>query len=351
MKTKDLILPFKNWFHYILATLVFSILLNIVFWQDSFNEPKTFALAMLWSATIWVTQWLGNVYIGTKIGEKYSWLHHSKKRVIYGIIGIVIYSSVAFVLVQFLMNYLVFGTVPSEHLSWISTQLKITIPLSLSLSFIFNSIGFFQNWRKSELNAQKLETEMLRYKYESLQNQINPHFLFNSFNVLTELITEDQNLAVKFVQQMSGLYRYVLESKEKELVKLFEEREFIEKFVFMLETRFENKVNFVIAIENKNNYFIVPMALQLLIENAVKHNVATTNKPLTVLVKQKGDTIIVSNSLQLKSSNEHSTKTGLENLKQQYAFFTEREILISENEKAFVVVIPLLETFNHKKHK
>jgi len=342
MKAIDLIEPFKNWKQFILGTIVVSVFFNFIFWQNIFTDPKIFVIAMFWSASIWLTQWLGNVFIGIKIGDKYSWFEQPKKRIFLSVVGIVVYSSIAFVLVQFLMHFIVLGKLPSDHFYWVAKQLKITIPISLLVAFSFNSIGFFQSWKESTIKAQKLETEMLRYKYESLQNHINPHFLFNSFNVLSDLVTEDQHLAVKFIDRLSGLYRYVLESREKELVPLSEELDFIEKFIFLLKIRFEDKVNFKINVEKTNSHFIVPMALQLLLENAVKHNVATTKNPLIINVTLKEKSLVVSNNLQEKKSIEHSTKTGLENLKQQYQFFTTNEIQITKIENSFIVKIPLL---------
>ncbi len=338
-----LIQPFKSIWLFLLANVVLGIAFNLILWNESFKNPKFFFFATLWSMTISLSQWLGNSYFGFKLGDYFSWFDEPKKRLFFGVVTIVVYSSIAYILVQFAMNYIFFGETPDNAYKWILNQLKFTVPISLFIAFTFNSIGFFQAWKNAEINAQKLETEMLRYKYESLQNQINPHFLFNSFNVLSELVTEDQVLAVKFIDKLSSLYRYVLESKEKDLVPLYEELEFIQSFIFLLQIRFENKVEFKINIEDDNKFFIVPMALQLLVENAVKHNVATSKKVLKVDIEKQGDFIVVKNNLQEKSSVEHSTRKGLENLKQQYKFFTEKEILVTKTKEKFEVEIPLLE--------
>lgn len=338
-----LIEPFKHIWQFVLANVLLGIVFNLILWNDSFENPKFFLFATLWSMTISLTQWLGNTYFGIKVSESYSWLDEPKKRLFAGIVTIVVYSSVAYILVQFFMNYIFFGETPDNAWKWVSNQLKFTVPISLLIAFTFNSIGFFKAWKNAELNAQKLESEMLRYKYESLQNQINPHFLFNSFNVLSELVTEDQQLAVKFIDKLSSLYRYVLESKEKELVPLSEEVEFLESFIFLLKIRFENKVEFNWKVDKNEKFFIVPMALQLLVENAVKHNIATSKKVLKINIEKQGEFIVVNNNLQEKSSVEHSTKKGLKNLKQQYSFFTEKEIEIEKTAKKFEVKIPLLE--------
>lgn len=343
MKFKELIIPFKNVWQFVIGTIILSSLMNVIFWPNAYDSLMNFVTGIVWSGTIWATQWIGNVYIGTQVEYKYSWLEEPLKRTFVGLFSIMTFSTVAFILVQSLMHLIFLGGIPTDFWTWTLTQLKVVIFISPVIAFIFAGIGFFKSWRTAELNAQKLETEMLRYKYESLQNQINPHFLFNSFNVLTDLIQEDDKLAVAFVQKMSGLYRYVLESKEKELVSLSEELEFIKQYIFLLETRFEKKVNFNLNIEADDNKFIVPMALQLLIENAVKHNIASSQKTLTIDIEKDNENLTVTNNLQIKTSLETSTKKGLENLKQQYQFFTEREIKIEQTESFFKVEIPLLE--------
>jgi len=341
-----LIRPFKDLRQYLLGALVISFLIVLVIWDDSFSNPLNLTIALFWCLTIFLTQWLGNVYIALKIDERVPILEYPVRRSIYGVIALIIYSVIAFLLVQSMMYYIFLGGIPENVSKWALSQIKISLPISFIISFVFSSLGFFQSWRKSEINAQKLETEMLRYKYETLQNQINPHFLFNSFNVLSDLVLEDQKLAVKFIQEMSGLYRYVLESKEKELVPLEEELDFIQSFIFLMKTRFEDKLDIKLDVEVGENEYIVPMALQLLVENAVKHNMATSSKVLHVEIIKEGNSIKVKNNLQLKSSIERSTKKGLQNLRQQYHFFTKREVLVNETNGEFVVEIPLLNKSN-----
>jgi LytS/YehU family sensor histidine kinase len=185
---------------------------------------------------------------------------------------------------------------------------------------------------------------MLAYKYESLRNQINPHFLFNSLNVLSDLVYDDQAMAVKFIQQMSDLFRYVLDSRDKELVPLKDELEFIRSFIFLLKTRFEDKLKIEIDLAANPDDYIVPMTLQLLIENAVKHNEVSEAFPLTIVVRKNGDTLEVENNLQLKKVNDESTKTGLKNITQQFAFFSEKPIKIITSDERYVVRVPILKS-------
>ncbi len=339
---KQLIRPYSKFSYFLLGSVLISIFILFLFWQDSFARPDYFLLALFWVFTIFFTQWFGNVYIGLKLDERWPVLEYPVKRNILGVIGLILYSVIAFVLVQSLMYTLFVGGVPEDVGAWLWREIKISIPISFVISFVFSSVGYFLSWKKAVLNAQKLETEMLRYKYESLQNQINPHFLFNSFNVLSDLVEDEPTLAREFIQKMSGLYRYVLESKEQELVPLEEELAFIKSYIFLIKTRFENKLEVSLEVKDVAGFYIVPMALQILVENAIKHNMATSSKILKVKIIKQGDTISVINDLQLKSSLEASTKKGLKNITQQYAFFTTREVVIEASEKAFQVVLPLL---------
>ncbi len=197
------------------------------------------------------------------------------------------------------------------------------------------------------MNAEKLKTEMMTYKYETLRNQINPHFLFNSFNVLSDLVYEDQSIAVKFIQKLSQLFRYVLESREKELVPLKEEMDFVDSFAYLLQARFEEKLKISRSFEPAPNEMIVPVSIQMLIENAVKHNEVSAAFPLEISISKSDDFVVITNSLKEKNADNESTKVGLNNLKQQFSYFTNREIKIIKTDSGFSVYLPII----HEQHE
>ncbi len=340
---RQLIRPYTRVSHFLLGAIVISVVMTAAFWRESLSSPRYFIISTTWSLTIFLTQWMGHVFIGIKLDEKWPILQYPAKRITFGAIGFIIYAVSAFLIVQIAMYFIVTGGLPQDLWNWALSQTKISVSIAFVFTLFFTAIGYFKSWKKAELNAQKLETEMLRYKYESLQNQINPHFLFNSFNVLSDLVEDEPQLAKEFIQKMSGLYRYVLESRDRKLVSLAEELAFIRSYIFLIKTRFEDKLEVKITVDNPDGFYIVPMALQLLIENATKHNVATSNKILKVNIHQNGGSIRVTNNLQPKSSLESSTKKGLQNLRQQYSFFTEQALIIQETEEFFSVEIPLLD--------
>lgn len=333
-----------NLLTFILANAGFSLLLIFVFMPGALSDWKTFQISFLWSFSISFTQWTGIDLIHRFIDRKISWIETPIRKTFIQIAAFLAYSVSAFILVQFFNFYVWRGILPSQAWERIIKSVPFTLLISFVISLLFNTIGFFQAWKRSFVQAEKLKVEMLAYKYESLRNQINPHFLFNSLNVLSDLVYDDQALAVKFIQQMSDLFRYVLDSRDKELVPLRDELEFIRSYTFMLKTRFEEKLKIEIEVETSADDCIVPMTLQLLIENAVKHNEVSEAFPLHISIRKNADSLEVENSVQSKNVGDDSKKTGLKNITQQYAFFSERPIKIITSDKRFLVRVPILKS-------
>lgn len=334
--------PFKKFWHFIVANLVIALTIMPMFYSGWNLSFKHFYLSVLWSFTICITQWFGHAYLNYKLSEKYPWQKNTFLRAILGVLSTIIYAVLAFLIVQFIMMRLINGRLPDNLWQWALKSSVYAIAISFVVSLIFTAIGFFYAWKKSLLEAEQFKSQMLSYKYEALQNQINPHFLFNSFNVLTDLVYDDPKKAVNFIKQLSQLFRYVLDNREKELVPIADELEFLKSYTFLLKTRFENKLLLNLNLDSKPTELIVPMALQLLIENCVKHNEISTAKPLTINVERANDYIEVSNNYQIKNVGNDSKKTGLTNIRQQYSFFTDKELIIESNEDFYRVQIPII---------
>jgi two-component system LytT family sensor kinase len=328
----------------LVGILLLALIVTLVFF-NSYNEGlKQFLISYGWALAISATQWLGNAYIYGLLDKKYSWHEHLVKRAILGSLALIGYSAFAYLIVQVLMFWVVQGGLPERPLYWALRSSYIAIAVSFIISLIFVAVGFFHKWRASLLEAERFKAEMMMYKYESLQNQINPHFLFNSFNVLSDLVYEDQDKAVDFIRQMSQLFRYVLDSRDKELVPIREELEFIEAYSSLLQTRFENKLSIHQDFEPEEDEMIVPMTLQLLIENCVKHNEISASLPLLVEITRTKDYIEVRNKLQLKAVGPDSKKTGLSNIRQQYRYFTPEDIVTTETDHIFIVAVPIIKS-------
>lgn len=225
----------------------------------------------------------------------------------------------------------------------------------LRIAYVYSAIIslFFYYFVERERSKKRLQAELLRSaklqkenfqaQLESLKNQVNPHFLFNSLNVLGSLIPKNPDKAVKFVEKLSDVYRSFLDHSPQMLVPLHKELEIVNAYMYLLDTRFGEAIRFEIAVpEEKLSLQLPPGALQMLIENAVKHNVATMRKPLVIKIYTDENNLIVSNELQLRKENVPSTKTGLANIQSRYAFYTEEKVQIEKHGKRFTVKLPLL---------
>jgi len=301
-----------SFFKFFLANVALSFSILLIFNAGALHDWKTFLISYLWAFSITITQWSGAMLINHLLDRKIKWADQPILRSTLGIIALVIYSVVAFMLVKYLMYFITYGIFPSEGWKFAAQSSLFTVLISFNISIIFTAIGFFIAWKREVVSSEKLKTEMMAYKYESLRNQINPHFLFNSLNVLSDLVYDDQAMAVKFIQQMSDLFRYVLDSRDKELVPLKDELEFISSFTFLLKTRFEDKLIIENDIQSNSDDFIVPMTLQLLIENAVKHNEVSEAYPLRISMRKKGDYLEVENGVRPKNVGDDSKKNWVE---------------------------------------
>ena len=192
------------------------------------------------------------------------------------------------------------------------------------------------------IENQQLQAENILNQYEALKNQLNPHMLFNSLNTLRSLVREDQDKAQEYIQELSRVLRYTLQGNDSKSVCVKDEIEFVSAYIFLLKMRFEDNLSFDICIDNKYaNYYLPPMAVQMLIENAVKHNEISDRHPLNIRIYTEGEELIVTNPVQPKLTATIGTGIGLANLAKRYYLLYKREIQISENEQ-FTIRIPLI---------
>mgnify|MGYP000663399094 CR=1 FL=1 len=334
-------LTLKNAKRFLIILVLSTVFLPFVY-NGTYDSPQKISIVVLWSFLIFLTQFLGHGYIIAFLDKKISWVKRPVFRAVIGIVCIVVYASLAFMAVDLLMNYAFFRRIPYTSFKHALDSSWVAVVIAIVISFVLTTIGFFQAWKNSEVAKEQLNTQIVTHKYNALRDQINPHFLFNSLNVLSDLVYEDQDLAVKFIRQMSDLYRYVLMVRNEDAIALTREKEFAESFAFLLQTRFEKGLDISIDFKVEPNEEVVPMALQLLIENAVKHNEASVENPLKVSVTRQGDFLKVTNNLQPKSLKESATKKGLENLKNRYAFLSDKTLEVHKTEHTFEVILPIL---------
>lgn len=224
---------------------------------------------------------------------------------------------------------------PGNYL--VATIITFVVTLVVHLGY------FYRSYQENRVKQQKIIAGTASAKFESLKNQIDPHFLFNSLNVLSSLIEENPENAQKFTSSLSKIYRYVLEQRDKELVSLEEELAFAKTYMNLLKMRFENSIFYELPEKVSNpEAKIVPLSLQLLLENTVKHNVVSEKKPLHIRIFERDNCLIVQNDYQKKEVLKDRQGVGLQNIISRYAILTDRKVSITQNEKEFTVELPLL---------
>ena len=219
--------------------------------------------------------------------------------------------------------------------------------VNLFLNCINAIVYYMDKLKKTQVEAEQLKKITAEAQFESLRNQINPHFLFNCFNVLSSLVYKDADTSAKFISQLSNVYRYLLYSQDKKIVTLKEELEFLESYIFLLKIRFGDNIVIVKSIScDTQNYYLPPVVMQMLIENAIKHNVVSKKSPLEISIYAQDNQLTVTNNLQLKELKEESTQIGLDNIRNRYLFLSGKPIIIEKSASHFSVRVPLLEIEN-----
>jgi LytS/YehU family sensor histidine kinase len=209
---------------------------------------------------------------------------------------------------------------------------------------IYETTFFFSKWKQSVRETEELKKSNLQSQLDSLKNQVSPHFLFNSLNTLSSLIEEDQTQAVQFVNELSRVYRYLLQSNDKELTPLRDELSFLNAYFFLLKTRFGEAIQMEISINDEfMSYLIPPLTLQILVENAVKHNIVSQSKPLLIEVVYEGnEQMSVANNIQKKTVHVASNGMGLANISAKFKLLNQPEIVINTDNNKFKITLPLL---------
>ncbi len=290
---------------------------------------------------------LGNGFLNDYLDSKFSWTDETRKRTIAAIVGTLVMNIALVYFCNYLNFIIIQGKNPEKFFNGEMNFINwFFINFAIMISAIGHARGFMAAWKnstKKEVVEQKLIAKSANAQFESLKNQLDPHFLFNSLNVLDSLIEENPIQAQRFTNSMSKIYRYVLEQKDKELVSVEEEIDFAKTYCELLKTRFEDAVTFEFNIsEEDKKGFVVPLSLQLLLENSIKHNFATSSKPLNIKIFTEKGNLIIENNLQTRELPNTSTGVGLANIVSRYNLLTERNVFVEKSEAFFRVKLPIL---------
>ncbi len=299
-----------------------------------------FLYTLLYTFTIgYVNKWLF-----VSLNKFFAEEKFSLKRIVVGFFG----SFVVTLGVVFLLR--IFEDVIIEKISFKEFWAKenpANYVFAIGITFIvvlsFHAFYFYKAYNENKVKEQKIIAGTANAKFESLKNQIDPHFLFNSLNVLSSLIEENPDNAQKFTTSLSKIYRYVLEQKDKELVSVEEELAFAKTYMNLLKMRFENSLFYELPTTILNSEAkVVPLSLQLLLENTVKHNVVSEQKPLHIRIFIEGDCLVIQNDYQKKEVLQDRQGVGLQNIINRYGIITDRKVLIIQTKETFTVKLPIL---------
>ncbi|WP_293871978.1 histidine kinase [Flavobacterium sp.] len=326
-----------------LIIFVIMVVLNLIYGEKiHFDRTlgEQFLYTMLYSVTLGYANQLVFIYLDKLfVNERFS-----SKRMIVGFFSSFVVTLIVIFLLRIFTVVLIEG---NAFTNYFANENLANYVFAFVMTFIvvlsFYSFYIYKAYSDSKVKEQKIIAGTASAQFESLKNQIDPHFLFNSLNVLSSLIEENPENAQRFTTSLSKIYRYVLEQKDKQLVTVQEELAFAKTYMNLLKMRFENSITYDIASDFDNLHAkVVPLSLQLLLENTIKHNVASEQKPLRVKIYIEDGYLIVRNNLQMKDVLQDRRGVGLQNIVNRYRLLSERKVIIEEDTNFFKVKIPIL---------
>ncbi len=306
------------------------------------NPEQPLYLTSGWILFILILLWLGNQAITQFFNRKYSWIKYGRKRFFFQLGSGILFSLIVINAAYFIFKYLLTDEPPI--LAQIILMNFWGLILIVPTYSVYFGLHFLRSWQQSSIEVERYQKETMISQLTNLKNHLDPHFLFNNLNILSSLIDKDTNLSQEFLVRFAQVYRTLLLNKGEDLVTLEEELEFIQSYIFLIETRFENNIQFAVDIQpDALDEMIPPLTIQMLIENAIKHNIITESRPLTITIASNGDRLHVCNSLYEKAEDLKSRSgTGLKNIKSRFKYFSDEELVMHKSKDEFRVSVPLL---------
>lgn len=323
-----------------------SFIIPIVFFQCRFDRPPYMSWDKYFMTLIITTViWIGNRYIMIYSRRRYPSFSDVRKRLIFQSVIMFVYSVAS----NIALGQLTAPIFNKDRGNLSDTDILIhsnsaVIFCTIMVIAVYESIFFMHQLRHSVEETEKLKRESLKAELNALRTQVNPHFLFNNLNTLCSLIPENPDQATEFVKQLSKVYRHILDVRDEKSIPLKEELDVMKAYAFLLQTRFGSNLDVVINVpDEKLHKKVVPLSLQILMENAIKHNIVSSDKPLKIEVTALNGKLMVSNNLQKKHQVNESTGIGLDNIRNRYILLGNGQVEVQESGSDFTVSIPLIE--------
>jgi two-component system, LytTR family, sensor kinase len=329
------------------AIPLLSFIIPIVFFGCRFGRQPYFKWDNYFiTFVITLVLWISDRYILIWCRKKYPLFTEVRRRLFIQSVIMLVVTIVG----NNLLHFILYKTVLINYHTEIANSDELissnaaAIFCTIMIIAIYESIYFMNELRKSVEEKEMLKRERLKAQLDALRTQVNPHFLFNNLNTLSSIIPENPQQAVDFVQQLSKVYRHILEVKDEQSILLKDELDVMKAYAFLLKTRFGHNLDISINVpDEKLQKKIVPLSLQILMENAIKHNIVSADKPLKIDVFAENGRLVISNNLQKKNQVTESTGIGLENIRNRYKLLGNGQVEVIENENNFTVSIPLIE--------
>ncbi|MFN8242883.1 MAG: histidine kinase [Ferruginibacter sp.] len=325
---------------------VLSFIVPVVFAGCRFNRSPYLTWERYFiTMAVTIALWFGDRLIMIWSRTRYPQFKDVRKRLMLQSVSMLMFTLLGNNLLGYLFDDVLFSIPGHSHFD---TDILIksnsaAIFCTIMIIGIYESIYFMNELRTSVEEKEKLKRESLTAQLSALKTQVNPHFLFNNLNTLSALIPDDPDQAVEFVQQLSKVYRHILEVQDEQSIPVKDELDVLKAYGFLLKTRFGKNIEINIAVpEERLKQQVVPLSLQLLMENAIKHNIVSSEKPLRINVFAENGHIVVSNNLQVKNQQIESTGIGLANIRNRYKLLSDKEVIVAESGESFTVSIPLL---------
>lgn len=333
--------PRATWINIaVFVVLVFIRLLTVGTIDFDLNLLVHFGYTMLYGYSLYFS----NSFVFSKLDYFFKDNRFNRKRIIIGGIASFMVSMIVIFLMRIVEDVIIEKKSLNEFLSAENpSNYIVAMVITLIITLGIHAFYFYKAYQENKVKEQKVIAGNASAQFESLKNQIDPHFLFNSLNVLSSLIEENPENAQKFTTSLSKIYRYVLEQKDKELVSIQEELAFAKTYMNLLKMRFENSITYELPQNFDNEEAkVVPLSLQLLLENCIKHNVVSESKPLHIKIYIENNFLVVENNLQKKEVLSDRKGVGLQNIVSRYAILTKRNVLVEELQTSFKVLLPIL---------
>lgn len=319
-----------------------ALLAVLVVFLESLELDQEEYLSISWIVSVIVLLVIGNRAIAKGLDKIMPWSNWGSWRFILHIMVVLAYSLFVLNTTYYILKEWLTQDPPSPE-QFLAMNL-LGIILIIPVTALYFGFYFLRSWQSSEVRNQKLEKEQLKIQLDSLKNHLDPHFMFNNLNILSALIDKDAEASQKFLEKFAEVYRFLLQNKNSELVDLEQELQFLMSYYYLIECRYEDMV----SLDNRLNveeegHFIPPFTLQMLFENGIKHNTITAKKPLHFELFCEEGTLVIRNNINPKMTPVESHKSGLDNIRSRYRYFTDKEVVVDDDGAHFTVRVPLVE--------